>query len=229
MQKLLDLRTQTAHPDLKCSADTSTSGWPPKGLDSYQIAPTTALMSTKNIGPYIPIIDQQKTGYPMRYWTPRLANPTTTRDEMKKPMTQETKACRVKPTAMRDAAAFHPDVPKAVEPPIQGQVVLCPAPLLWWVSSRAYVDYSLCVYLITSCSPLLMILSESMKASLDRNRVIILVVEGRRISKFCFLDATVNKLSRIVVAHINACSDYSVATCLVLRRWCSHDRLSSIA
>lgn len=49
--------------------------------------------------------------------------PVTTRALMNDPMTQEAKACcQVRPTAIREAAAFQPAVPKAVEPQYRGRL-----------------------------------------------------------------------------------------------------------
>jgi hypothetical protein len=49
--------------------------------------------------------------------------PTTTRALMNEPMQQDMKAsCQVRPTAMREAAAFHPAVPNAVENQYSGRL-----------------------------------------------------------------------------------------------------------
>ena len=80
---------------------------------------------------------------------------------MKDPSTQEMNAsCQVKPTAMRDAAAFHPAVPKAVENQYKGKLYHVQVRSSGGVGARSLFDH------LESC-----IDESSVNASGDRRKV----------------------------------------------------------
>lgn len=109
---------------------------------------------------------------------------------MKDPITHEANACcHVRPTAMREAAAFHPAVPKAVDPQYRGKLYQVQVRSSGGVGSKSLFDH-FALPTVRCSPPSGVVLRASRNASLERNGAAIDEAVGKGMSTLVFQTAT---------------------------------------